>query len=394
MSWTSISKQTRWKVWLKSGGRCEYRGCNKPLWRDDETMKQMNRAYLAHIIADSPDGPRGKEELSDELSDDFENIMLLCDTHHRLIDREEVEEHPPELLREYKREHEERIERLTGIESDHGTHILLFGTKIGTHRGAVNHDQARQAVLPGRYPNTERGIRLDLNDTGIDESSSAYWPAVKEAVDSQVGRLVDRKEGPKGKTIEHLSVFGLAPIPALAYLGRRIGDTIPADVYQRHRETGDWQWAEEREDPCSYIVDQPSDDGIGKKGANGSSTRTEEGSESVAVRLSLSGDVQRAGVEKALGYRPPLYTITIDEPGRDFLDSEKELERFRKEWMSLLAEIRGAHGANVEIHLFPAVPNSVAIEIGRTQLPKSDPPISVYDHNREKGGFIHALTLT
>lgn len=357
-------------------------------------MKQMNRAYLAHIIADSPDGPRGKEELSDELSDDFENIMLLCDTHHRLIDREEVEEHPPELLREYKREHEERIERLTGIESDHGTHILLFGTKIGTHRGAVNHDQARQAVLPGRYPNTERGIRVDLNDTGIDESSSAYWPAVKEAVDSQVGRLVDRKEGPKGKTIEHLSVFGLAPIPALAYLGRRIGDTIPADVYQRHRETGGWQWAEEKENPCSYIVDQPSDDGIGKKGANGSSTRTEEGSESVAVRLSLSGDVQRAGVEKALGYRPPLYTITIDEPGRDFLDSEKELERFRKEWMSLLAEIRGAHGANVEIHLFPAVPNSVAIEIGRTQLPKSDPPISVYDHNKEKGGFIHALTLT
>jgi hypothetical protein len=28
--------------------------------------------------------------------------------------------------------------------------MLLFGTKIGTHRGEVNHDQARQAVLPGR----------------------------------------------------------------------------------------------------------------------------------------------------------------------------------------------------------------------------------------------------
>lgn len=357
-------------------------------------MKQMNRAYLAHIIADSPDGPRGEEELSKELSDDFENIMLLCDTHHRLIDNEEVEEHPPELLREYKREHEERIERLTGIESDYGTHILLFGTKIGTRRGEVNHDQARQAVLPGRYPNTERGIRLDLNDIGISESNPAYWSTVKETIDSKIGQLIDHKKGPKGKRIEHLSVFGLAPIPALIFLGRRIGDTIPADVYQRHREGEDWQWATEKGDPCSYIVDQPSDDGLGKEGTDGSSASSRTGSESVAVRLSLSGDVLRTDVEEALGYLLPLYTIAIDDPRRDFLRVEEELERFRKAWMSLLAEIRGAHGADAKIHLFPAVPNSVAIEIGRTQLPKSDPPISVYDHDKEQGGFTRALTLT
>ena len=217
---------------------------------------------------------------------------------------------------------------------------------------------------------------------------------VEEAIDNEIGQLIDRKEGPKGKSIEHLSVFGLAPIPALAYLGRRIGDTIPADVYQRHRETGDWQWAEEKEVPCSYIVDHPCDEGIGRQGSGGSSDRSEESSESVAVRLSLSGDVRRADVEKALGCRPLLYTITIDKPRRDFLRLEDELKRFRKEWMSLLAEIRGAHGADVEIHLFPAVPNSVAIEIGRTQLPKSDPPISIYDHDKEQAGFIHALTLT
>lgn len=394
MSWTSISKQTRWKVWLKAGGRCEYRGCNKPLWRDDLTMKEMNKAYLAHIIADSPGGPRGQEELSEDLSDDFENIMLLCDTHHRLIDKEDIEGHPPDLLRKYKREHEERIERLTGIESDHGTHILLFGTKIGTHRGEVNHDQARQTVLPDRYPNTERGIRLDLNDIGISESNPAYWLTVKETVDSKIGRLIDQKESPKGKPIEHLSVFGLAPIPALVYLGRRIGDTVPADVYQRHRETGGWQWAEEKENPCSYIVDQPSDDGVGKEGSDGSSARARTESEPVAVRLSLSGDVLRTDVEKALGFLPPLYTIAIDDPRRDFLRVEEELERFRKAWMPLMAEIRGAHGADAKIHLFPAVPNSVAIEIGRTQLPKSDPPISVYDHDKEQGGFTHALTLT
>jgi hypothetical protein len=96
--------------------------------------------------------------------------------------------------------------------------------------------------------------------------------------------------------------------------------------------------------------------GVGKEGSDGPSARARKESEPVAVRLSLSGDVIRADVEKALGYRPLLYTTTIDKPRRDFLRLEEELKRFRKEWMSLLAEIRGAHGADAKIHLFPAVP--------------------------------------
>jgi hypothetical protein len=38
--------------------------------------------------------------------------MLLCDTHHRLIDdKEQVEAHPVELLKAFKKEHEDRIFR-------------------------------------------------------------------------------------------------------------------------------------------------------------------------------------------------------------------------------------------------------------------------------------------
>jgi len=391
MSKTSISKKVRWKVWLKAGGRCQYRGCNKPLWRDDLTMADMNAAYLAHIVGDKPGGPRGKEGLSEQLGDDFSNIMLLCDTHHRLIDREGLESHPPDLLRRYKEEHENRIERLTGIVADHGTHILLFGTKIGDHSGYVNHAQAREAVLPARYPKTERGIRLDLNEIGIDDSSPFYWQTVRECIDKKIGRLIDSGTGPMGNPITHLSVFGLAPIPALAYLGRRLGDTIPADVFQRHRDNGGWRWKEEHVATEPFIIDQPSDEGLTRRIGDETSIAPED--QMVAVRLSLSGVVHRAEVKKALGKQVPTYTIMIKEARRDFLHSQSQLKQFRETWMSLLAEIRGAHGAGVEIHLFPAVPNSVAIEIGRAQLPKSDPPIHIYDHDKDRKGFYHALSI-
>src|SRR5574344_367368 len=55
----NASNHTIAKRWAKSVGRCEYDGCNKLLYKADLTSEQINCAYVAHIIADSPDGPGG-----------------------------------------------------------------------------------------------------------------------------------------------------------------------------------------------------------------------------------------------------------------------------------------------------------------------------------------------
>ena len=114
----AIPEKTRTRLWVLAGGRCQYEGCNKPLWQDELTMAQMNTAYIAHIIAAEPNGPRGDKELSPKLATDISNLMLMCDEHHRLIDREDVEGHPVERLHEMKRKHEERIELLTSIKRE------------------------------------------------------------------------------------------------------------------------------------------------------------------------------------------------------------------------------------------------------------------------------------
>ncbi len=379
MSGTWIKYKDQLRIWLFAGGRCEYPGCNEPLWKDNLTLAQLNRAYLAHIIAEKPDGPRGDPVLSEKLKADPTNIILLCDTHHRLVDKKDVEGHPVELLRKFKQEHEERIERQTAIQANRRTHIVLFGTRIADRQGLVNYEQAYQAILPERYPANEKGIRMDLACIKINEEDPEFWDVVRKHVKRGLYPYLNEGIGPGGKPLNHLSVFAIAPIPALIILGKELGDILTIDVYQRHRNTNDWQWRELENEAFDYITSSP-DDGVN------SELR-------VALNLSLSGVVHTTEIENTVGEKIPIYKLTIAQPNRDFLQAKEQLELFRFEWYKLLSKIREVHGKNCEIHLFPAVPNSVAVEIGRSLLPKSDPCLVIYDYNKTKGGFIRTIVV-
>lgn len=103
MSVTNISSANRYILWGKAAGRCQFRGCNKPLFVDALTKSEFNQAYIAHIVADKPSGPRGDAIRSDLLKDDISNLMLMCDEHHRLIDKKDVAGHPETLLLQMKK---------------------------------------------------------------------------------------------------------------------------------------------------------------------------------------------------------------------------------------------------------------------------------------------------
>jgi predicted restriction endonuclease len=109
----------------------------------------MNRAYLAHIVADEPRGPRGDPKRSRRLAKELANIMLLCDAHHRLVDKERVAEHPESVLLAMKAEHEERIETLTAIQVNRRTQILVFQANIV--RVSPVRDRAFRSIVITRF---------------------------------------------------------------------------------------------------------------------------------------------------------------------------------------------------------------------------------------------------
>jgi hypothetical protein len=66
-----------------------------------------------------------------------------------------------ELLRSWKAEHEGRIERITGIDPGHKSHVLLFGRNIGEVKSPIGYASAALALFTeGRYPVSDRPIAL------------------------------------------------------------------------------------------------------------------------------------------------------------------------------------------------------------------------------------------
>ena len=374
MSVSHIPDKVKLRLWGKSAGRCQYPGCNKILWRDDLTKVEYNTAYIAHIIADKPNGPRGDIVLSKKLAMDISNLILLCDEHHRLIDKEKVDEHPVELLREYKREHENRIERITDISPEMQTHALLYGANIGEQSSPLNKQKAYNAIIKNEYyPAEADPIELGLKNSAMKDDKDEFWSIEKE----NLNKLFDQKVRYRLKDglINHLSIFGIAPQPLLIYLGHLLSDIPTAEVYQLHRSPPDWVWDNNQEKVEYQLIK------AGKKRSD------------IALALSLSQKIDPDKIFEVIGKDMPLWTITIDEPNSEFLKNRKQLEEFRVLFKKFLSEIKYNNGDTTMIHIFPAVPVSIAIEIGRARLHKVDLPMVIYDYNKKRGGFVKALDI-
>lgn len=374
MSVSYIPESIKMRLWGKCGGRCEYEGCNEPLWLDSLTKAEFNTAYIAHIIADKPKGTRGDDKRSEELNSDISNLMLMCDEHHRLIDHGDKEGHPEDRLLEMKRLHEERIERLTSIHPDKKSHIILYGANIGEHSSQVSYEGASIAMVPRYYPAETIVIELSLKSSSFHDSEERYWDMEREHLQRKFNELVKLRLA-HGDS-QHFSIFAFAPQPLLIELGRLLSNIVPAEVFQRHKEPQSWSW-QGHPDGFKYQVNEP-----------------DTNHKVVALNLSLSATINNSRISSVIEEEHSVWTMTIGNPNTDFLKSREQLQDFRVIFSSLLNRIKAQHGEDAKIHLFPAVPVSVAVEIGRIWNPKADLPIMIYDQNNENGGFVFTFEIT
>lgn len=372
MSTTKISSKNQNLIWAISGGRCEYEGCNKVLHTDILTKKRYNSAYIAHIVADKPNGPRGDINRSKLLSDDINNLMLLCDDHHRLIDKVDVAGYSESRLLEMKKKHENRIRRLTSIAPKLSSEIILYGANIGNHSSPLSYHSACETIFPDFYPASNDAIELGVRNMALTDNTEVYWSAEVENLSLQFNQKV-RPQLMQGN-ICHYSVFALAPQPLLIKLGVLLNDLYNLKVYQKHREPSTWKW-QQISTKITYSLREPSDK-----------------DSTPALILSLSATVTYDRIIKVLGNNVSIWEITIDAPNNDFLKAEKLLSDFRYITRLTFDKIKSYHGC-VDLHIFPAMPVSASIELGRVWMPKVDMPLVIYDENKTNNGFFQTIKI-
>ncbi len=97
-------------LWDNAGGVCSfpfcYLGCAVPPTKEGDDRNTVEE--VTHIISGKDKGPRGDSQFPRTQIDDLANLILLCPTDHRLVDKQERAFNAGRLL-QWKREHEGRV---------------------------------------------------------------------------------------------------------------------------------------------------------------------------------------------------------------------------------------------------------------------------------------------
>ena len=366
-----IPEKIKLELWIKSAGRCEFSGCNEPVWYNGLTLSDGNFAEVAHIIGASQDGPRGNKD-SEDLQQEFSNLMLLCSKCHKEIDDNE-DKYPADLLRTWKKEHEDRISLITSIKQNHHSHIVTYKANVGQHSPTFDFKYLANYLLPNYYPAQTIDIQLGLEDSPFRDKDDFFFEVELKALETNFAQrlapLLSQNQ------INHISLFAFAPMPLLIKLGTLLNDIHNVDIHQPVRNPKTWNLLNNGLYE-NYQIIEP--DKIYDK---------------VALNISLSASIENNRITNILGEDCSIYTLTIDKPFNDFLKTKEQLNEFSRIIRTLFNQIKLKCSSATPLSIFPAMPIATAIELGRCWMPKADMPLIVYDENKINSGFFKTLEI-
>ena len=352
-----------------SAGRCEL--CNKLLYIDSNFGDNANFAENAHIHAVGVTGPRHKDDMDKAEINQIDNLMLLCAEHHHLIDAK-PENYPGDYLVRKKKEHEARIRCLTEIREDASCKMVTYFSNIDNTTVFSADDMLRRAVVhENLYP--KQDVPISLNEG----SPTKYVPS-KEMIVNQAIALADqvRLNFQGLKKEESIAIFALAPLQLLIKLGTLICDQLNVHVFQCHREGEKWTWPE----------DSSSVEFIFKK-------TKESGSATLAFVIDLSAPIVDDRITSVLGDNCTIYHLTIENPNRLFVKNMAIQETFVQSFRMAMETLKNDNPGCKVIHVFPAMPQSLAIRTGMDYMPKADLPMIIYEQVSPDVGFIETLMI-
>jgi hypothetical protein len=141
-----------------SGNECAHPNCTKKLIAEDG-ISIISK--ICHIAAASKEGPRYDKNMTDDERRSFDNLILLCDEHHVIIDNKENEsQYPTSLLKEWKQNHEKKIFELISSKNLLSKNPLALNKVINVIGSKMNDILDLPEAI--NAPNTE--IKISYNN--------------------------------------------------------------------------------------------------------------------------------------------------------------------------------------------------------------------------------------
>ncbi|MFF5787364.1 SAVED domain-containing protein [Streptomyces sp. NPDC012693] len=368
--------------------------CNAYLLEGAMSGRTLPLGEVAHIVGQSTDprSPRGGDPLDKALRDEADNLMLLCAQQHMEIDaKAALDVFTVEWLRRVKREHEDRVRHLTALGPERATTVVRMVGSVHGNAVELSRETAADAVTAGhRFPlylesYTRHGVEIDLRHTP-GEQAAAAWDAEAAAEASRLyyrqatkvidGVVRDRlRPGIERESVQHVSVFGFARLPLLVYLGSVLDDTVPTDIYQRHRHEQSWAWPSEN-GPVTEFAAHPVQGGP-------------HGHEAVVV-MNVSGVIAPYEIPQGLSALRRYEVSPVNaQAGPDILRCQASLRQLEETLRMFLARLEREAKSLRRLHVLPAVPLSAAVALGRAHHPQVHPQMVIYE--RLAGRYVSTL---
>ena len=373
----AISTRTRNQVLLDAHGRCMFEGCGADLTKDPVTHERGNFTTLAHNVASSERGTRGVLHLSGDLADDPENILLLCDTHHRLVDTIAKADYPASVLSAMRRRFcETATELLDGLALAPMPAFCVAWPIHGQRVALPSSKQAGRALKP-------IGARLDGKLRMVNDNEQVLrsldgeilWDVMANAVRRTADDILQQTHGERYRA----ALFAMGMMPALIALGAMLGNKCDITPMLRYRgAAGGWYWPAKEPRGEFYTIaglDQLTDS---------------EDEVSLLLGLTAVPEVTRSTAE-SLEKGAVSVVARSRHVGNGALGHPDDGTSFRQRMQELLHRLGDAHGVR-RVHVLPCASNAACVLFGQA-FDSYHPELVVYDFSPEGNRMVPRLRI-
>jgi len=140
----SLRAEVRKKLWANAGNRCAFPGCVQRLVSDlgmpDQPTSGAGAVVgeEAHIRSSKATGPRHDPGYPAGKLNEYENLVLLCPTHHTIVDKDGGSAWPLVEVLKMKAAHEERVDALLSDSSNQSPTTTALESRIHRWEELIN----------------------------------------------------------------------------------------------------------------------------------------------------------------------------------------------------------------------------------------------------------------